>query len=82
MKKEDQTKLLLLLGFVENCDSIDGIPLEYAFDEELNDCLMYMYVFMLTSEKDEKHDEYYKEFCKRYESLDKERQLLVENNYQ
>lgn len=78
----NKRKLLFALAFSSDYDSSIDIPIEYALDEEINECLLYMYVFMLTDESYEKHEEYYNEFCKRYEKLSKEKQLVVKDNYE
>ena len=77
----DLLKLLIATNGLDEYDSFDDIPEKYIFDEELSDCLFYMYIYML-SEDDPKHEEYYREFCIRYEALDEERQLVVKNNFE
>ena len=77
----DLLKLLIATNGLDEYEPFDDIPEEYIFDEKLNDCLFYMYIYML-SEDDPKHEEYYKEFCERYEALDEERQLVVKNNFE
>ena len=77
----DLLKILMATSEFDEYEPFDDIPEKYIFDEKLNDCLFYMYIYML-SEDDPKHEEYYREFCIRYEALDEERQLVVKNNFE
>lgn len=72
---------LLLLHGTENYDISHDIPIEYIFDEEINDCLLYMYLFLLTDEDDTKHEEYYKKFSDSYEKLSMDKQMIIEENF-
>ena len=52
------------------------------YDEEVTDCLMNMYFYMLTGEsKEEVHEEYWKKFQESYRKLNKEQQEIVKNDY-
>lgn len=55
----------------------------YSYDEKVNDCLMSMYFYMLYNgmDNDVKREEYFKEFEKSYECLDKEQQDIVKKEY-
>ena len=74
-------KMLIETNDFDEYEMFDDIPIEYLFDEELNDCLFYMYIYML-SEDDPKYEDYYNDFCKLYEALDEERQLIVKKNFE
>ena len=56
---------------------------EYIEDQEVNECIMDMYFYMLYGgiENEEKREEYFKEFEKKYNALNKEQQELVKNDY-
>ena len=49
---------------------------EYAFDEEVSDCLMHMYVYMMSGD-----DEIFNEFHELYQRLDPKKQAYVKKDY-
>ncbi len=59
---------------------------EYAFDyiddNDVNECLMSMYFYMMCdSTFEEKKNEYFNEFENKYNKLNKEQQELVQQDY-
>jgi len=54
----------------------------YIDDNEVNDCLMSMYFYMMCDNKfQQKKDELFKKFNEKYEKLNEEQQELVKQDY-
>ena len=78
---EDFLKLYLSIkSYVHNYELEDDIPVEYWFDEELNDCLFYMY-YVILCQGDERGEMFSKEFMNRFEKLDQKKQIIVLKEY-
>ena len=73
---DDKRKLLMLLGIIDGISKYEYIGQEVSFDPDINDCLIYMYIYMMSSD-----DKYYEEFDNRYSKLNEEQQEFVKNNY-
>ena len=55
---------------------------DYIDDEEVNDCLMSMYFYMICdSSLGNKKEEYFKEFEDKYQKLNDEQKELVQKDY-
>lgn len=57
--------------------------MEYLDDKDINECLMDMYFYMLYNgmDNDIKCEEYFHEFEKKYDKLNKEQQDIVKKEY-
>ena len=54
----------------------------YITDSKVNECIMNMYFYMLYSiDNQEKKEEYFQEFKKSYENLDKSQKEIVKQEY-
>lgn len=71
-----KAKELLILASILSSDYTAEIDFEYAFDDEINDCLMEMYFFMLTGD-----EERFKAFDEIYQKLEPKKQEYVKNDY-
>ena len=73
MKKE-------LIKFLTMVGALDGDYLnqdyEIIVDFDVNDCLIYMYFYMMSGD-----DKYYQTFHEKYSKLNKEQQEIVKNDY-
>ena len=70
--------LLLSMSLI----GIDEYAQEYNYleDQQVNDCLIHMYFYMMCNDRDNKED-MYQEFDKRYNELNNEQQELVKKDY-
>ena len=70
--------LLMLLGLMENITGDDYMSMSktVTFDSDVNDCLIYMYFYMMSSD-----EKYYQEFIERFDKLNEESKELVKNDY-
>ena len=71
----DSKNLLMILGL------LNGFNPEYCddnliFDGEVNDCLIHMYVYMMSGE-----DKHYQEFVNLFDKLNYNQQEYVRNDY-
>ncbi|MBR3661180.1 MAG: hypothetical protein IKN63_04725 [Bacilli bacterium] len=72
----DSKKLLMLLGIMNNMSSNSYQDQMITFDPDINDCLIYMYVYMMSGE-----GKYYLEFSQRYVKLNDYQREFVKNDY-
>ena len=69
-------KLLMLQILMNSFSGNSYISQNIYFDELVNDCLLSMYFFMMSSD-----DKYYQEFHERYNKLNDEQKEFVKNDY-
>ena len=68
-------KLLMLLNIMDNFNP-EYHESNITFDGDINDCLITMYVYMMSGD-----EKYYQEFIKKYDTLNEEQQEFVKNDY-
>lgn len=68
-------KLLMLLNIMDNFNP-EYHESNITFDEDINDCLLSMYFFMMSSD-----DKYYQAFHEKYNKLTDEQKEFVKNDY-
>ncbi len=74
---KDKNKNLLILPTLLNSGEYNT---EIIMDEQVNDCLFYLYLYLLDDSNDDTN-EYLKKFNQLYESLSILQQEIVKNDY-
>ena len=69
-------EFILAIASILGNDYASNIDSEYAFDAEVSDCLMHMYVYMMSGE-----DKYFDEFHELYQKLEPKKQAYVKKDY-
>ena len=54
---DDKRKILMLLGLMNGISGYEYMGKQISFDPDINDCLIYMYIYMMSSD-----DKYFEEF--------------------
>ena len=73
MSKED---IVMSLGLMQSMMGREYSGQNITLDSEVNDCLFYMYIFMMSSD-----EKFLDEFRIRYRRLNDEQREFVENDY-
>lgn len=73
---DDKKKLLMLLDLLESFSEDSYINYPVSLDMDVNDCLMEMYFFMMSSD-----DKYYQSFHEKYEKLNDYKREFVKNDF-
>lgn len=68
--------LSMLLSLMESITGYDYMNQMVTLDSEVNDCLIYMYFYMISSD-----EKYYQEFHEKYIKLNDEQKEVVKNDY-
>ncbi|MBQ8891570.1 MAG: hypothetical protein IJ068_01750 [Bacilli bacterium] len=73
---DNKKELLMLLGLLGVFSEDSYINYPVSFDMDVNDCLINMYFYMLSSD-----EKYYQEFHEKYNKLNDEQREFVKNDY-
>lgn len=75
---KDKNKELFLLTTLL---STSEFQTDIILDEQVNDCLFYLYLYLLIEPDDKNKDEYFIKFNNLYEALSSKQQELVKKDY-
>ena len=74
MNKKDI--IYITLNLMENITGNSYLNSNITLDSDINDCLIYMYFYMMSG-----NEKYCEEFVEKYDKLNQEQQEFVKNDY-